>query len=111
MGCKRTTEDDKHPGSDLPQCQHRKVEKNYGVLHDKHLKLSHRYVCKMYVFIMPKLLIKYTTECLIAAHLLWPFFINLASMLLGHVIGLNNDVDSIINSCDANQLLSDVSDS
>ena len=25
LGRKRTTEDDKHPGSDHPQCQHRKV--------------------------------------------------------------------------------------
>ena len=57
---------------------------------------------------MPKLLAKYTAECLIAAlsgalfSWIW---------LLGHVVGLDNDVDSVINFCDANQLLSDVNDS
>ena len=30
--CKRTTEDDKHPGSDHPQCQHRKVRLGVYVL-------------------------------------------------------------------------------
>ena len=38
-----------------------------------------------------------------------PFFHG--SGLLGHVVGLDNDVDSVINFCDANQLLSDVNDS
>ena len=51
---------------------------------------------------MAKVLIKYTTECFIAAQWIW---------LLGHVIGLDNDVDSVINLCDSNQLLSDVNDS
>ena len=54
------------------------LQKNL-VLHDKHLKLSYRYFCKIYVFIMPKLLAKYTAECLIAARFWCPFFMDLVA--------------------------------
>ena len=60
-------------------CHYKKIR----VLHDKHLKLSYRYFCKIYVFIMPKLLIKYTIECPIAAHLWWPFFMDLVARSCG----------------------------